>query len=168
MGLVCTAMAFLLSTFGKRPNDQGDASRKRTTASRSATQQTPETLADAEATMQDLGNVQLLRHSGSAAEPDVATEHIAPVSLVSTCEALPGSGDMTIKSLADVVSKLASACDESAVALCTAARTLQKGVQTHERKLCKPSGVQLTAKTTMANIASVVTTSSKASLQPLL
>ena len=95
---------------------------------------------------QDFGNVQLLRRSGSAAEPDVATEHMAPVSLVSTCEALPGSGDMTIKCLADVVSKLASASDESAVALCTAARTLQKGVQAQIRNLCKPWGVQLTAK----------------------
>ena len=96
--------------------------------------------------MQDPGHASPLRRSGSAAEPDVATEHIAPVSLVSTCEALPGSGDMTIKCLADVVSKLASACDESAVALCTAARTLQKGVQAQIRNLCKPWGVQLTAK----------------------
>ena len=37
-----------------------------------------------------------------------ATEHIAPASLGSTCEASQGSGDLTIKSLADVVSKLAS------------------------------------------------------------
>ena len=53
---------------------------------------------------------------------------------------------MTIKSLADVVSKLAFECDESAVALCSAVRTLQRGVQAEIRNLCKPWGVQLTAK----------------------
>ena len=79
----------------------------------------------------------------AALEPDTT---VAPVSLVSTCDALPASSDMTIKCLADVVSKLASASDESAVALCTAARTLQKGVQAQIRNLCKPWGVQLTAK----------------------
>ena len=57
-----------------------------------------------------------------------------------------GSGDMTIKSLADVVSKLASECDASAVALCSAVRTLQKGVQAEIRNLCNRWGVQLTAK----------------------
>ena len=70
----------------------------------------------------------------------------AAASLGSTCEASPDSGDMTIKSLADVVSKLASECDESAVALCSAARTLQRGVQAEIRNLCKPWGVQLTRK----------------------
>ena len=53
---------------------------------------------------------------------------------------------MTIKSLDDVVSKLASECDESAVALCSAVQTLQRGVQAEIRNLCKPWGVQLTAK----------------------
>ena len=77
-----------------------------------------------------------------------ATEHNplcyrAPALLGSTCEAPPGSGDMTIESLADVVSKLASECDESAVALCGAARTLQRGVQAEVRNLCKPWGVQM-------------------------
>ena len=119
-------MAFLLPTFGKRPLDQGDTSRKRTTATRPATERTPGTPADAEATTQDPENAPLLRCSGCAAEPDAATEHIAPASLGSAREASPGSGDMTIKSLADVVSKLASECDESAVALCSAVRTLQR------------------------------------------
>ena len=82
----------------------------------------------------------------AVAEPDAATEHIAPESLGSAREASPGSGDMTIKSLDDVVSKLASECDESAVALCSAVQTLQRGVQAEIRKLCKPWGVQRTAK----------------------
>ena len=56
-------------------------------------------------------------------EPDVATEHIAPASLGQAREASPGSRDMTINSLADVVSKLGSECDESAVALCSAVHT---------------------------------------------
>ena len=88
----------------------------------------------------------MARCSGSAAEPDVAKEHIAPASLGQAREASPGSRDMTIKSLADVVSKLASECDESAVALCSAVQTLQRGVQAEIRNLCKPWGVQLTAK----------------------
>ena len=53
---------------------------------------------------------------------------------------------MTIKSLDDVVSKLSSHCDDSAAALRNAVQTLQRGVQAEMRKLCKPWGVQLTAK----------------------
>ena len=41
-----------------------------------ATEQTPGTPADTEATMQDRGNAPPPRCSGSGAEPDVATEHI--------------------------------------------------------------------------------------------
>ena len=78
-----------------------------------------------------------------APETDAATEHIAPASLGSTYEASPGSGGMMIESLADVVSKLAHECEESAVALCSAARTLQRGVRADVWKLCKPWGVQL-------------------------
>ena len=56
------------------------------------------------------------------------------------------SADVAITSLDDVVSKLASERDESAVALCSAARTLQRGVQAEIRRLCTPWGVQLTEK----------------------
>ena len=41
-----------------------------------ATEQTPGTPADTEATMQDPGNAPPLRSSGPGAEPDAATEHI--------------------------------------------------------------------------------------------
>ena len=58
----------------------------------------------------------------------------------------PSSNNITINSLADVISKLASECDESAVALCNAARMLQRGAQAEIRNLCKPWGVQLTSK----------------------
>ena len=63
-----------------------------------------------------------------------------------TCDAAPGRGDMIIESLADVVSKLADECEESAVASCKAARTLQRGGYAEVRNLCRPWGVQLTAK----------------------
>jgi hypothetical protein len=115
--LVYTVIAFLLPTFGKRSQDQGSTSRKCSTPTRPATEQTPGIPADAEATMQDPGDASILQCSDSAVEPDAATEHIAPVSLVSTCEASPVSGDMTTKSLADVVSKLAPERNESGVAL---------------------------------------------------
>ena len=104
------------------------AIKKRISRKRPATEQTP-------------GTPAATQHI--APEPDAATEHIAPASLGSTCEASPGSGDMTIESLADVVSKLASECDESAVALRGAARTLQRGVRDEVRNLCKPWGVQM-------------------------
>ena len=139
-------MALLLPTFGKRPQEEGGAARKRRGTISPATEQTLGTPTDAEATTQDPGNAPLLRCSGSAAEPDAATEHIAPASLGSPREASPGGGDMTIKSLANVVSKLASECDESAVALCSDVPTLQRGVQAEIRNLFKPWGVQLTAK----------------------
>ena len=139
-------IAFLLPTFGKRLQDQGNTSRKRSTLTRPATEQTPEIPADAEATMQDPGNASILRCSDSAVEPDAATEHIAPASFGSAGEASSGCGDMTIKSLDDVVSKLSSDGDDSAAALRNAVQTLQRGVQAEIRNLCKPWGVQLTAK----------------------
>ena len=86
--------------------DQGSTSRKRSTPTRPATEQTPEIPADAEATMQDPGNASILRCSDSAVEPDAATEHIPPASFGSAGEASSGCGDMNIKSLDDVVSKL--------------------------------------------------------------
>ena len=86
----------------------------------------PGTPADAEATTQDPGIALLMQRSGSAAEPDAATKHIAPASLRSTGEASPGSGDMAIKSLADGASKLDSECQQCAVFLCSAARTLRQ------------------------------------------
>ena len=80
---------------GKRPQDQGSTSRKRSTLTRPATEQTPEIPtdarstptrpateqtpeipADAEATMHDPRNASILRCSDSAVEPDAATEHI--------------------------------------------------------------------------------------------
>ena len=80
---------------------------KRTNATSHATEQTSGAPADAEATMKDSGYAASLWCRGSATEPNAATEHISPASFGSTCEASPGSDDMSVKSLADVVSKLA-------------------------------------------------------------
>ena len=72
-----------------------------------------------------------------------ATEHIAPASFGSAGEASSGCGDISIKSLDDVVLKLSSDCDESTAALRNAVQTLQTGGQAEIRKLCKPWGVRL-------------------------
>ena len=90
----------------------------------------------------DLG---VLKSELTATFIEKAREHFRSKATV-TCEAPPGSGDMIIESLADVVSKLADECEESAVALCKAARTLQRGTIAEVRNLCRPWGVQLTAK----------------------
>ncbi len=146
LDLACTAMAFLLPTFGNISQDQGGTSRKRATARRPATEPTLGTPVDAEATSQDPGAAPPLRRSGSATEPDAATMHIAPVPLGSTREASLGSGDMAATYLADAVPKLASECDDTAAALRSAVRTLRRGGQAYIRNICKPWGVQLHAK----------------------
>ena len=84
--------------------------------------------------------------SSKRSRPDAATEHIAPASSGAAGEASSGCGDMTINSLGDVVSALSSDRDKSAAALRDAVQTLQRGVQAEIRNLCKPWGVQLTAK----------------------
>ena len=133
----CTAMALLLPTFGKRPQDQGNAPRKRTAATSPATEQTLRTPADAGASTQDPRNAPPPGSSCSSTVADAATEHIQ---LGSTPEAPPGSGaasaDVAITSIDDVVSKLALEPEESAGVLCSAARILQKRVQAEVRRLC--------------------------------
>ena len=95
-GLSTSFLAALraIGSMGKRPQDQGSTSRKRSTPTRPATEQTPEIPAhacstptrpateqtpeipaDAEATMHDPGNASILRCSDSAVEHDAATEH---------------------------------------------------------------------------------------------
>ena len=63
---------------GKRPHDQGSTSRKLSTPTRPATEQTPEIPADAEATMHDPENASILRCSDSAVETDTPTERKRP------------------------------------------------------------------------------------------
>ena len=163
----CIILAFLLPTFEKRP--QG-SSTWRTTATPPATAQTPETAVNRENTMLGAGtpgNLQAATRDAtellqdpedapprsscsecSGTAPAAAAEHITHASRASTPEVPPGSGTVShpthsaISSLDDVVAKLASERDESAVALCGAVRTLQRSVQADMRKLCKPWGVQ--------------------------
>ena len=65
-------------------------------------------------------------------------------------DASSGCGDMTIKSLDDVASKLSSHCDDSAAALRDAVQTLQRAPSRRQlaemRNLCKPWGVKLYVK----------------------
>ena len=73
----CTTMAFLLPTFGKRPQEEGGAARKRTATMSPATEQTLGTPTDTNSTMQNPQNGLPMQASSSAAESDAATEHIA-------------------------------------------------------------------------------------------
>ena len=102
----CLPTAFLaalraISSMAKRPLDQGSTSRKRSTLTRpateqtpeiptgarsaptrSATEQTPEISASAEATMHDPRNASILQCSDSTVEPDAATQHMGLACLV--------------------------------------------------------------------------------------
>ena len=51
MDLACTAMAFLLPTFGKRPQEEGGTARKRTATMSPATEQTPGAPTDTKVTV---------------------------------------------------------------------------------------------------------------------
>ena len=133
------AIAFIWPTFGKRAAPTSPA-----------TEQTSGTAVDPEAMTQlpqDTRDAPPPESTCSGSAPYAATEHIAPASRGSTTEAPPCSGaashhaDTAITSLDDVVSKLALLCDESAVVLCSAARTVQRGVQAEIRRLCTPWGV---------------------------
>ena len=96
-GLSTAVLAALraIDSMGKRPLDQGSTSRKhstltclateqtpqirtgaRSTPTRPATEQTPEIPSDAEATMHDPKSTPVLRRCDSAVEPDAAIEHI--------------------------------------------------------------------------------------------
>ena len=62
-GLSTSFLAALraIGSMGKRPQDQGSTSSKRSTPTRPATEQTPEIPADAEATMHDPGKIYRVR-----------------------------------------------------------------------------------------------------------
>ena len=88
-GLYTSFLAALraISSMGKRSQNQGSTSTKRSTPTRPATEQTPEIPAteqtsmspatNAGATMHDLRKTSILRCSDSAVEQDAATEHIS-------------------------------------------------------------------------------------------
>ena len=128
----CTTMAFLLPTFGKRPQEEGGAARKRTATMSPATEQTLGTPTDTNATMQNPQNGPPMQASSSAAESDAATEHIA-------------AGAETIMSMQDIVTECSAFSTDDARDLIDAAQVILKGNQNDVRNLCKPWGVQLKA-----------------------
>ena len=77
-GLSTSFLAALraIGSMGKKPQDQGSTSSKRSTPTRPATEQTPEIPSDAEATMHDPKSTPVLRRCDSAVQPDSAIEHI--------------------------------------------------------------------------------------------
>ena len=85
MDLACTAMAFLLPTFGKRPQEEGGTARKRTATMSPATEQTPGTPTDTKVTVPNSQSSPSMQPSSSAVESGAATEHTAAGAEITTC-----------------------------------------------------------------------------------
>ena len=85
MDLACTAMAFLLPTFGKRPQEEGGTARKRTATMSPATEQTPGTPTDTKVTVPNSQSSPSMQPSSSAVESGAATEHAAAGAEITTC-----------------------------------------------------------------------------------
>ena len=128
----CTTMAFLLPTFGKRPQEEGGAARKRTATMSPATEQTLGTPTDTNSTMQNPQNDPPMQASSSAAESDAATEHIA-------------ARAETTMSMHAIVVEFSVFSTDNARDLVKAAQAIIKGNQEDVRNLCKPWGVRLKA-----------------------
>ena len=73
----CTIMAFLVPTFGKRPQTESGAARKRTATMGPSTEQTQDTPTDTITTTQNTQDGPPVQGSISADESDDATQHIA-------------------------------------------------------------------------------------------
>ena len=85
MDLACTAMAFLLPTFGKRPQEEGGTARKRTATMSPATEQTPGTPTDTKVTVPNSQSSPSMQPSSSAVESGAATEHTEAEAAITTC-----------------------------------------------------------------------------------
>ena len=125
MDLACTAMAFWLPTFGKRPQEEGGTARKRTATMSPATEQTPRTPTDTKVTVQNSQSSPPMQPSSSAVESGAATEHTAAGAEITTC----------IKATLTEWSTLST---DDARDLANAAQVLLKGGQNEVRNLCKP------------------------------
>ena len=132
MDCAYTTIAFLLPTFGKRSREEGDAASKRTVSMTPATEQTLGTPIDTKATMQNRHNSPPMQASSSAAESDVASEHIAV------------GADIPM-SLDAIMMEMNTLSTDAARDVFTAAQLLLKGKQSDVRKLCHRWGVQLKA-----------------------
>ena len=132
MDYACTTMAFLVPTFGKRPQKEGGDARKRRATMSPATEQTLGTPMDTNATMQNPQTRAPMQASSSAAESDAATEHIA-------------ARAETLMSMQAIVTEFSAFSTDDARDLMNAAQVILKGNQTDVRNLCNPWGVQLKA-----------------------
>jgi len=133
MDLACTAMAFLLPTFGKRPQEEGGTARKRTATMSPATEQTPGTPTDTKVTVPNSQSSPSMQPSSSAVESGAATEHTAAGAEITTC-------------MKAIVTEWNTLSTDDARDLVNAAQVLLKGDQNDVRNLCKPWGVQLREK----------------------
>ena len=126
-------MAFLLPTFGKRPQEEGGTARKRTATMSPATEQTPGTPTDTKVTVPNSQSSPSMQPSSSAVESGAATEHTAAGAEITTC-------------MKAIVTEWNTLSTDDARDLVNAAQVLLKGDQNDVRNLCKPWGVQLREK----------------------
>ena len=137
MDLACAAMAFLLPTFGKRPQEEGNTARKRTATMSPATEQTPGTPTDTKVTVPNSQSSPSMQSSSSAVESGAATEHTAAEAEITTC-------------MKAIVTEWNTLSTDDARDLVNAAQVLLKGNQNDARNLCNPWGVQLREKSTQS------------------
>ena len=133
MDLACTAMAFLLPTFGKRPQEEGSTARKRTATMSPATEQTPGTPTDTKVTVPNSQSTPSMQPSSSAVESGAATEHTAAGAEITTC-------------MKAIVTEWNTLSTDDARDLVNAAQVLLKGGRNEVRNRCKPWGAQLSEK----------------------
>ena len=133
MDLACTAMAFLMPTFGKRPQEEGDNARKRSATSSPATERTPGTAADTQVTVPSSQSSPPMQPSSSVVESCAATEHTTAQAEITT-------------SMKAIVAEWSTLSNDTARDLVNAAQSLLKGNQNDVRNMCSKWGVQLKEK----------------------
>jgi len=134
MDSACTFVALLLPTFGKRPQDQRNTSRKRATTTSPATEQTGDDATTP--TTEPVALSQPTEISQSSASTDPMRVPVLPI-VVETEASMP---------VDDIVTELALQQTEDAQAVTSAVRIIQEGKQSEIRKLCQPWGVPLREK----------------------
>lgn len=135
----CTVMALLLPTFGKRPQEERGAPKKRATTAGHATERTSESAMPPAVPMPPCN------------APDDALEPAAPSQLAEQPRSTGATGGVTEEiaaemeasmTLDDVVTELSLHHSQDAQAIANAARTILEGKQTEIRSICKSWGVQ--------------------------
>ena len=161
MDISCTAMAFLLPTFGKRAQEEIGVPSKR-----KVTVWTPTTT---KATIESVQNDPPMQASSSATGPDDATEHVAAEADAEVRNlhtvGLDAEPDVTNQhvaaavettmSMQAIVTEWAAFSTDEAREIVHAAQIILKGKQNDLRNLCKPWGVQLKAQRRYRSTASI-------------